>query len=128
MHKNPFPIWDPYVNKARSLISFLSIFKNLSMFVPLHHLLPLWLKLLFSFILPLPSPSPHQSLFCSAISKAATVFSLSSSGLLLLLSPQCTGVPSRKPLKVMFYYNFHQTDLPRSLPLQQLTIYDQPIK
>lgn len=55
-------------------------FLHLPMFVPIHHWLPL-LQQLFSPHLPVPSPAPHQSLFCSTISKSATVLSLSSFGL-----------------------------------------------
>lgn len=54
---------------------------RLSMFSLLHHLLPLSLHLHSSLNLPLPPPAPHQSLFCSTISKSATVLPRSSSGL-----------------------------------------------
>lgn len=61
---------------------------------------------------PSLTPAPHQSLFCRTIFSALPLFLWPLSS----LSPQITGVPMRKPLKVMFYYNFRLADfLPQLL-------------
>lgn len=99
---------------------FPPFFVHLSTFVLLHHLLPLSLHLLFSLHLPLPSPAPHQSLFCSTISKSA-VLSLSSSGLSPHFHLSALVIPCGGHLKWCFIATFNRRTFPTaaSNPLSQ---------